>query len=1758
MSARIMSSIRVFSSHTTAVVRSSAVHFVALLVLFFAPLSVQGDQPAMTARGFDSQGMYQFGDIDSVNTMNGNLIVSIPIGPKYTVGDTLSYQFMLVYNSSFWEFEIPGGAGLPSDPSRFRDDADWAEAVPDRSANAGVGWRLSVGGEMINNNTYVGIDGSRHEFKDVLHWENAPPVVVGVFYSRDGSYLRKTGTFVKPVIEFPDGRKHTFECVVANCQNKNAAEQRYVLREITDAYGNRLEVQSSAADSVFTFIEHRATNSSTVKRAEGVQQVLTLRAYPHAPYSFIVDTLDLAGPNGSRAKWKFEYKDEPTPLGAKPENVPFGPDEAALYRDLNHRTTKALTLVQKDNDPMRVPLLEEVRLASTVGGTAADPGKWRFEYHNGLPLTDPFPPPNVTRPYFTSADSGKLTRIILPTKGAIDYTYGRLVFPLEVCGTQGPQSLAFRTTGVRTRQWLNANLQPEGAPWEYKSQAGPIHESGTGDQRCKWVESFETTILDPLKGATVNYFQISPGKSPNAGRTAISTSVFYGLPMSPDHRDPATNALPGDQQRFLSTQVYDCPSTFTLEGGSVSVSCALERETFVRYQHSAPRNCISGSECTESNRRLAETITFYRDDNNRWRRTQYEDFDGLGHYRRTIESGNFFAGNFSDTTARGERRTTHTHYNRGVTFTEATSIGDVGTLTGVSSAMPWVLGTYDVMWSAEDNVREGLSERVEEAQFDPQTGRLIRKRLLAAGVHTADNRASGRAARDLLTVYDRTVSSEGSVTLTEKNYGGDMTSLPSGQFANELGAVDLSAADPEYFLRTTLDMAVSGSAFPSTVEYVDCNESSFLKLETASIDRATGVAHSSSSTSGRGTTYAYDPLGRVVSIAAAGDTAVTVAYPSLSGSAPPYQVTLTQDSLVESGHRYDHRGRAAGSGSKVPELNGARTALGSPVWRWSEIVYWPNGWKRAETTQGVAISEGATTYKDYDPLGRPQTIVHPDAVNSDRKTTISYTGDRLIQRTVGGVTASEHYDSLGRLVKVAQGNIAATRYDYDASNNIVLVTASNQERRFRYDGRGFLRMETPPELATKTIQYRYDSRGNLGEKVLGKPEIASGSLGSRGEFDLSYTYDAAERLVSVTAPSGTGRTIKSFMYYGNTDADRTSRKAGMLQRATRTNRVPRPLRIGANIELPVSTDFEYDPTDGRLKKTAVTVRGQGGLAFQTTLGYDNAGSLTSIVYPANAVAPSRNVSMTYTQGRLTGIIGFASEISYVPSGIVDEVRRNNGMRDRYFPEDRNLPRYKRINYQHATQPSLSFIAPGEYAYDPRGNITTIGKENYGYDDASRLKTASLPGLIQTFQYDVHGNILSISGAGNVTIGVSNSTNRMTSIGSATSTPAYDDAGNLIALPDLPNTESPARPPLRYTYDPLNMMVSSTGKDVARVFVYDASDERVGVLDFAFPQNGDGDLTNDLVRETWSLRGPGNTVLRDVIAEVRGNVTSSNDYPSPASWTWSRDYVYRGSTILASVGPNGAGQQTRHLHTDHLGTVRAVTDGNGVGIDTRRYLPFGGEVAPSSSVERHKFTGHERDDNGSDRPWGDLDYMHARYYAPFVGRFLSLDPAAGKPALPQSWNRYVYVRNNPIGFTDPDGRADVDFSKTDQYGPVGGMVRLMIDSPVAHIEKAVVYGVATVAAGTGSVIADVLVSPFRLSDEVERGISRETRGRGGWFPITRFTTSYLGKKAGHEVRRAVEQILYVPVTIVKYVVKESCEAQEKSRKKLEEAKKSKDK
>ncbi len=70
----------------------------------------------------------------------------------------------------------------------------------------------------------------------------------------------------------------------------------------------------------------------------------------------------------------------------------------------------------------------------------------------------------------------------------------------------------------------------------------------------------------------------------------------------------------------------------------------------------------------------------------------------------------------------------------------------------------------------------------------------------------------------------------------------------------------------------------------------------------------------------------------------------------------------------------------------------------------------------------------------------------------------------------------------------------------------------------------------------------------------------------------------------------------------------------------------------------------------------------------------------------------------------------------------------------------------------------------------------------------------------------------------------------------------------------------------------------------------------------------------------------------------------------------------------------------------------------------------------NTITDRGYTGHEQN------AYIKLIDMRARWYDPAIGRFISPDPIIPEPTNPQSFNRYSYVYNNPIKYTDPSGHC----------------------------------------------------------------------------------------------------------------------------------------
>lgn len=107
---------------------------------------------------------------------------------------------------------------------------------------------------------------------------------------------------------------------------------------------------------------------------------------------------------------------------------------------------------------------------------------------------------------------------------------------------------------------------------------------------------------------------------------------------------------------------------------------------------------------------------------------------------------------------------------------------------------------------------------------------------------------------------------------------------------------------------------------------------------------------------------------------------------------------------------------------------------------------------------------------------------------------------------------------------------------------------------------------------------------------------------------------------------------------------------------------------------------------------------------------------------------------------------------------------------------------------------------------------------------------------------------------------------------------------------------------------------------------------------------------------------------------------------------------------------------RYQLDNHLGTACLELDDQAAVITYEEYHPYGSTSwhATRSGIEvsqkRYRYTGKEKDEESG------LYYHGARYYACWLGRWISADPVG----LVDGVNRYDYVKNHPTMFVDPNG------------------------------------------------------------------------------------------------------------------------------------------
>jgi RHS repeat-associated protein len=241
--------------------------------------------------------------------------------------------------------------------------------------------------------------------------------------------------------------------------------------------------------------------------------------------------------------------------------------------------------------------------------------------------------------------------------------------------------------------------------------------------------------------------------------------------------------------------------------------------------------------------------------------------------------------------------------------------------------------------------------------------------------------------------------------------------------------------------------------------------------------------------------------------------------------------------------------------------------------------------------------------------------------------------------------------------------------------------------------------------------------------------------------------------------------------------------------------------------------------------------------------------------------------------------------------------------------------------------------------------------------------------------------------------------------------------------------------LTYTYDS-DGRVATMGGNLAHINLppslasasYNADNQLTLWSGTAMSYDPDGNLLNDGAHTyTWDSRNQ--------LAAIDGGSTASFVYGpfgrriSKTVYGVNTGYLYDGANVVQELAGNNpsanllsGGLDEVFTRTDSngvadfirdgLGSTAALTDSTGAISQTYTYDPFGATSTSGGSTNSYQYTGREADSTG-------LYYLHARYYDPNIGRFISEDPAGFVGSGP---NLYEYSYDSPITFKDPSGQC----------------------------------------------------------------------------------------------------------------------------------------
>jgi RHS repeat-associated protein len=660
---------------------------------------------------------------------------------------------------------------------------------------------------------------------------------------------------------------------------------------------------------------------------------------------------------------------------------------------------------------------------------------------------------------------------------------------------------------------------------------------------------------------------------------------------------------------------------------------------------------------------------------------------------------------------------------------------------------------------------------------------------------------------------------------------------------------------------------------------------------------------------------------------------------------------------------------------------------------------------------------------DYDMLG---TRIHQASMEAGERWMLNeVTGKPIRAWNSRKYAFSTEYDELRRpLRSLVQGGdpgepnarlfpqpIVYGRTIYGESADTGLSEQQQREVNLRgkvfahFDGAGIVTSHGTDPL-TQHPQ-AYDFKGNLlrSSRQLVKdyknpPDWSQDPALEDEKFTSITAYDALNRAVAVTTPD-------SSVYHPTfNEANLLERIDVELQGGTSTPFVrnidynAKGQRTRSDYGNGVTTTYQYDPLTFRLTHL-LTSR-------DSSVFPDDCPQSPPPDWPGCQV---QNLSYTYD-----------------PVGNITKIR-DDAQQTVYF-------RNKRV------EPSA------EYTYDPLYRLTAAtGREHLGqsgapvplsYNDSPRVGLqhpgdGSAMGLyLQRYIYDVVGNsqqmIHSVSDPlkswtrtyayqEKSLLEPGKTSNRLTSTTIAANTETYSAAGdgydahgNMLRMPQLQVMAWDFRDQLQMTQ---RQAVSADDKDGLRhqgertFYVYDAIGQRVRKV-------------------TESQAAPGQSPTRTKERIYLGGYEVYREYGTDGSTvSLEREtlHVMDDKQRIALVETrttqgmdSSLPQLIRYQFGNHLGSAVLELDHQAQVISYEEYFPYGSTSyqavrSQTETPKQYRYTRMERDEENG------LSYHGARYYAEWLGRWPSSDPAG----LADGTNSYLYGQSNPIRFIDPNGR-----------------------------------------------------------------------------------------------------------------------------------------